>query len=121
MNIVSDAHLKGTLAKAKRASKKEQIVSITFDFENFFHPFVGELIQKLNIDSLEGMLASDFLEKLRSPDPKLNPDPPANATDTFFHYFGYEYSNPNDDVANVQGHPKEIDLNVGGPYANYNW
>ena len=28
----------------------------TYDFSNFFHPFVGELIAKLNKDSLPGLL-----------------------------------------------------------------
>ena len=42
----------------------------TYTFENFFHPFVGELIAKLNRDSLPGMLDATWQDSLS----KLDPD-----------------------------------------------
>ncbi|KKO19787.1 MAG: hypothetical protein L3J18_05390 [Candidatus Brocadia sp.] len=89
----------------------------TYMFENFFHPFVGELIQKLNKESLEGMLDPVFLNRLdQSSD---NDKKPPNS---FFKLFKDFYENPTDsELAVVEGFPKEIDVREGGPYANYNW
>ena len=80
-----------------------QDTNFTFEFHNFFHPFVGELIEKLNRDSLAGLLDASFHEKL--------------ATE-FFNKF---YSPSNSDWVTVTSFPKEIDLGEHGPYANYNW
>jgi Tc toxin complex TcA C-terminal TcB-binding domain len=77
--------------------------NFTFEFQNFFHPFVGELIEKLNRDSLAGLLDASFHEKL--------------ATE-FFNKF---YAPSNADWVTVTSFPKEIDLSEHGPYANYNW
>jgi hypothetical protein len=33
---------------------ERQDTQFTYTFENFFHPFVGELIEKLNKESLSG-------------------------------------------------------------------
>lgn len=74
-----------------------------YTFENFFHPLVGELISKLNKDSLPGMLdakwqmelAKDFFEALYQPNQK--------------------------NLVEVEYFPKEIDVSEHGPYANYNW
>src|SRR2546430_16616583 len=75
----------------------------TYTFENFFHPFVGELIAKLNRDSLPGMLAGQL-------DPAL--------LQNFFKAF---YNPTEDDLVQVKYFPKEIDVSEYGPYANYNW
>ena len=74
----------------------------TYEFTNFFHPFVGELIAKLNKESLPGLLDPVYQKDLTDP--------------TFFWNF---YTN----IAGsgVTHHPKEIDVSIGGPYANYNW
>src|SRR3989440_7473477 len=75
----------------------------TYTFENFFHPFVGELIAKLNRDSLAGMLAEQL-------DPDLNQG-----------FFKALYNPTEDDLIQVEYFPKEIDVSDHGPYANYNW
>ncbi|MGC1379366.1 MAG: hypothetical protein WA821_24255, partial [Anaerolineales bacterium] len=89
----------------------------TYTFANFFHPLIGELIGKLNTSSLAEMLDPGFLDGLSTP--KI-PNPPK--FDTFFAYFqGFYEKLEKSDLVQVEGRPKEIDLEVGGPYANYNW
>ncbi|HHM12582.1 MAG TPA: hypothetical protein ENJ16_03450, partial [Planctomycetaceae bacterium] len=48
--------------------------NFTYDFENFFHPFVGELIEKLNKEALSGMLDPQFHEKLGDRDTSKLPE-----------------------------------------------
>jgi hypothetical protein len=74
-----------------------------YSFGNFFHPFVGELIERLNRKSLEGVLDADWHESL--------------ATE-FFEDF---YTALNSPTVRVNHFPKEIDVRSGGPYAGYNW
>jgi hypothetical protein len=86
-----------------------------YDFQNFFHPFVHELMQKLNSkDGLPGMLDPQFLSGLSS---------------TFFDSLyetetnsaGFRKDHPGmDKLVGVASHAKEIDLG-SGPYADYNW
>ena len=78
----------------------------TYTFQNFFHPFIGELIAKLNRDSLPGMLDATWQDSLS----KLDPD--------FFHKL---YNPTESDKVKVVSFPKEIDVAEHGPYANYNW
>jgi hypothetical protein len=93
-----------------------QETEFTYTFENFFHPFVGELIEKLNKESLRGMLDPNFHQSLAV---KVDTPP---TSDTFFEYFKGFYENPGDgNLANVEGFPEEIDVREGGPYAGYNW
>ena len=54
-----------------------QDTEFTYTFENFFHPFVGELITQLNRNSLPGMLDPNFLQG-------LNESPAATFFDTFY-------------------------------------
>ena len=75
----------------------------TYAFENFFHPFVAELIEKLNRESLPGLLNPDFHKGL---------------TTEFFDSF---YDELTTNLVHVEHRPKEIDLREGGPYAGYNW
>src|SRR5258708_40341764 len=75
----------------------------TYTFENFFHPFVGELIAKLNRGSLTEMLAGQL-------DPALNQD-----------FFNALYNPTEDDLVQVESFPKKIDVSEHGSYANYNW
>jgi hypothetical protein len=94
--------------------KKEK--EFTYTFENFFHPFVGELIRKLNRDSLPGLLDPVFHESLS--EAVANPPP----FDTLFTNFQDFYQKPAESRrVKVEGFPKEIDVREGGPYANYNW
>ena len=74
-----------------------------YRFENFFHPFVGELISQLNKESLPGMLDPVFLEKLS----KQSESP---GFGYLFHLFRDFYQQPaTHDLVNVEGSPKKID------------
>lgn len=75
----------------------------TYTFENFFHPFVGELIAKLNRDSLHGMLDATWQDGLKQD------------------FFKSLYNPTEDNLVQVEYFPKEIDVSEDGPYANYNW
>lgn len=80
-----------------------------YTFRNFFHPFVGELIAKLNRDSLPGMLDPNWQDSLK---------------EEFFPAFyrpAKDNENPPPWTVEVTSFPKEIDLDLHGPYANYNW
>ena len=43
----------------------KQDVQFTYTFDNFFHPFVGELIDQLNRKSLAGLFDPEFHQALR--------------------------------------------------------
>jgi Tc toxin complex TcA C-terminal TcB-binding domain len=86
----------------------EFIQKFQYDFENFFHPFVGSLIQQLNLTDIAEMLSPDFLSGLT-----------------------YTYQ-PSDYVATVTTtgavqvkttlENQSVDVQMpGGPYAVYNW
>ena len=87
---------------------ERQDTQFTYTFENFFHPFVGELIEKLNKESLPGLLDPNFHQEL---------------ADKFGKFFESFYSPQTSDVVVkfTKFPKKEIDLSVGGPYSNYNW
>jgi hypothetical protein len=80
-----------------------QDTEFTYTFENFFHPYVGELIQQLNTKSLAGLLDASYH---------------ASLVDEFF---ATTYTELASKVVALETFPKEIDLADGGPYANYNW
>lgn len=86
-----------------------------YKFQNFFHPFVGELIEKLNKKSLPGLMDPVFLEELDTSKAEDKEKP-----NTFFKLFK-DYIKIEDKSLLIEGRPKEIDVSVGGPYANYNW
>jgi hypothetical protein len=75
----------------------------TYYFNNFFHPFVGELIAKLNKESLRGLLNPEYHKELE---------------ELFFHA---SYQELPGSAFDIETYPKEIDISIGGPYANYNW
>jgi hypothetical protein len=93
-------------AVSKNLARWDENAQFTYTFENFFHPFVGDLIAKLNRDSLPGMLDPTWQEGLS----KLDPD-----------FFKRLYNPMNSEKATVVSRPKEIDVAGHGPYANYNW
>jgi Tc toxin complex TcA C-terminal TcB-binding domain len=80
----------------------------SYDFENFFHPFVAQLIKRLNQTSVAGMLDPEFLAGLvqgytpQDPNPVSDPYTPSPS----------QY---------VTIEPGQIDVSFRGPYANYNW
>jgi hypothetical protein len=82
----------------------------TYTFENFFHPFVSELISKLNRDSLPGMLDATWQDSLKTADPIADPQ------NDFFNNLYH----PQSKLVQVNHFRKEIDVK-SGPYANYNW
>jgi hypothetical protein len=84
----------------------------TYVFQNFFHPFVGELIAKLNRETLSAIFDPAWLSGLQSPDPKIDP------THDFFQNL---YQPQNGRLVQVESTRKEIDLTEHGPYAIYNW
>lgn len=88
-----------------------------YTFNNFFHPFVGNFVEKLNKKSLQGLLDAEFHEKLKT---ENNPALSNGSIDSFYRNFSYDKPN-NRDAITVKGFPKEVDLSVNGPYANYNW
>ncbi|MEU1192739.1 hypothetical protein [Streptomyces sp. NPDC005859] len=77
----------------------------TYDFRNFFHPYVGDLIQVLNQGSLKDMFEPAVQARLEG-------DFPLDAPAYTLHESG---------LVTVTRHRKEIDVDEGGPYANYNW
>jgi Tc toxin complex TcA C-terminal TcB-binding domain len=97
-HLVSDR-----VGAVKRLYTERQDIEFTYTFENFFHPFVGELIQKLNKDSLPGLLDPKYHQSLKT---------------DFFNTF---YTLLTSELVKIESFPKEIDLRDGRPYANYNW
>jgi Tc toxin complex TcA C-terminal TcB-binding domain len=94
------------------ATKDARDTEFTYTFENFFHPFVGELIQKLNKESLTGLFDPDFHAELG--DPAKTPDSALPGK--------YYTENPaGSKLVDVIFHNKAIDLDYSLPYANYNW
>jgi Tc toxin complex TcA C-terminal TcB-binding domain len=73
----------------------------TYAFRNFFHPFVGELIERLNRTSVDGLLDPVYHESLRTA------------------FFTDHYTPLDPDAISFSD--KEIDVAIGGPYATYNW
>ena len=96
----------GAIAEHLKTSGSTQDTEFTYTFENFFHPFVGELIEQLNRKSLPGMLDPNFHERL-------------NLSGEFF---ARSYTALTSAVVKFSDFPKKmIDLSEGGAYANYNW
>ena len=83
-------------------------LTFAYVFWNFWHPYVGDLITKLNEDSIAGMLDPDFLGGL-----------------TFDYAAAGQYtqlvgsSGGVGDIALIE--PANVDVWPGKPYANYNW
>ena len=77
----------------------------SFDFKNFYHPYVGALIRKLNQTDVKGMLNAGFLGQLVDP------------------YAAQDYTPNPSNLASVSVtlEPRAVDVAVGGPYAGYNW
>jgi hypothetical protein len=75
----------------------------TYSFQNYFHPFLTELIGRLNKMSLAGMLDPKFLATLEQS------------------FFTKDYTPLGNNTVQVEYFDKMIDLSLGGPYAVYNW
>src|SRR4051794_39917258 len=81
--------------------------NVDYTFYNHFHPYVGELIQKLNERSVDGLLDVDFHASLVSDYFKSAYDP---------HESVDQY-----DTVDSEYFPKNIDVSERGPYSIYNW
>ena len=75
----------------------------SYTFGNFFHPFVGDLIGQLNQTSVAGMLDPGFLETLH------------------YAYTSADYAVLDSPSVSVTLEDQDIDVSIGGAYANYNW
>ncbi|MBS1696240.1 MAG: toxin [Actinobacteria bacterium] len=84
----------------------------TYTFHNFSHPFVGDLIAKVNTESVEAMLDPAWLAALSTPDPGTHPDGD---------YFRALYQPRSSNLVQVRSFRQEIDVSPHGAYAGYNW
>jgi hypothetical protein len=104
----------------------------TYTFENFFHPFVAELLEELSRSSLKGMLDPGFLqglsEKLSQALARRLGPPPAD--NTLFYLYNGSYERPKgllapdaqvEHLVKLEGFLKKIELDYQKPYAVYNW
>lgn len=91
------------ITRAPVASKIRIRSEYSYKFENFFHPFVGEMIERLNEGEIKGVLDPNFVASLRQD------------------FFQAAYAPPFDATRRSAFFAKEVDLTTGGPYANYNW
>lgn len=84
-------------------SEYVQEAKVKYKFNNFFHPFIGELIEKLNKQSLPGIFDPNYHQSL--------------VTEFFKDYYEI-LSTESTEIVNFS---KEIDVSERGPYCNYNW
>jgi hypothetical protein len=83
-----------------------QVDQFTYTFENYFHPFLKQLIGQLNQSSIAGMLDPKFLDSLEK---------------QFGDFFTTDYILADPIPVLVEYERKKIDLSPGGPYSIYNW
>ncbi len=112
-SLRSGFHEKSIIKKGGKFFLVYQDTQFSYTFEHFFHPFLGELIQKLNMKSLPGLMDASWQETLETPDPE--DDDPAH---DFFHNL---YHPQNGDLVLVESFPKKIDTSPNGSYSIYNW
>src|SRR6266498_3847956 len=103
LKVVVGFHDALEASQAEAAPIGNTDTKFNYTFENFFHPFVGELISKLNRDSLSGMLDAKWQEGLKQP------------------FFEALYHPANNELVQVESFLKEIDVDEHRAYANYNW
>src|SRR4051812_22754512 len=72
-----------------------------YTFTNFFHPFVGELIARLNARWLPGVLDPVWQDSLKTADP---------GTDAAHDFFHLLYRPSSTKQVQVSSFPKEIDV-----------
>ncbi len=110
--IITGYHDAGAAATSRTTARLATETRFNYTFDNFFHPFIGELIAKLNREMLTGMLDPTWQKSLKTADPVTNP------VQAFFNVlYRPQYSS----VVGVTHFAKEIDVSEQGPYSNYNW
>ncbi len=102
-DYASSFHDRLTIEAVGTYAMAQSDTQFTYTFENFFHPFVGNLIAKLNRESLPGMMDVKWQALLKKD------------------FFKALYSPNEDHLTHLEYFPKEIDVSLSGPYANYNW
>ncbi|HVZ38033.1 MAG TPA: toxin [Candidatus Kapabacteria bacterium] len=105
-------HNTTTASSANLVALVQTDTAFTYNFENFFHPFVGELIAQLNTSSLRAAMDPVWQGSLKTADPVTNPSQD---------FFNNLYHPQNTSLVSVVHYAKEIDTSDHGPYANYNW
>lgn len=78
-------------------------IRFTYTFQNFFHPWVDELLERVQREGVDGLLDPERLAELEVDD------------------FASRYQVTSDHVTRVVGDVLDIDLSTTGPYAVYNW
>ena len=86
-----------------------EVADFAYTFQPFFHPFVGQLIKKLNQTDVAGMLDPGFLATLLAP---YSPSDYSKIQAGLGHAIS---------SVDVTLDARTIDLAVGGSYAIYNW
>lgn len=76
----------------------------TYTFDHFFHPYVGDLVRRMNEARLAGLFDVEFQ---------------AGLVQEFFEATYQPVTG--DETVEVKHSPKRIDLSETGPYAVYNW
>jgi len=105
INASFEFHILGTHDAVARVTPWTLLSGSTYDLANHFHPYTGELIALLNRQSVSGLLDVDEHAKL---------------VDTEF--FENEYGAPSTEApVIVKPTEKNIDVELQGPYAIYNW
>ncbi len=89
-----------------------QETKFTYTFYNHFHPFVGELLEQLNKESIGGLLDVNFHESLNQK---------AEIEGFFKELYDPNESDSAEDTVDVEYSPKKIDVSENGPYSVYNW
>jgi hypothetical protein len=102
-NYTTSYHDQQSLSAYKKYETGHWDTKFQYEFLNFFHPFVGELIARLNRASLLGLMDADWQSSLKRD------------------FFNALYNPTESDLVQVGYFPKEIDVSEHGPYANYNW
>ena len=92
LKVVVGFHDALAASQAEVVPNENTDTKFNYTFENFFHPFVGELISKLNRDSLSGMLDARWQDGLKQP---------------FFEAFYHPIIS---ELVQVESFPKEISL-----------
>jgi Tc toxin complex TcA C-terminal TcB-binding domain len=108
LNQMNGFHGSTDLAALNEINGLQWILVTQYDFENFFHPLVGQLIKQLNQTSIAGMLDPTFLNSIAD-------------SDSSWFWNDYNALTPAPEAIAVIPHPRNIDVTPGGPYANYNW